>query len=61
MSKPRRCPSEVGHLEALEVGLQPHQEGLQVDNKEESSPRVPLPDGEEDEDAGRDVVEKESC
>ncbi len=50
----------MGHLEASEVGLQSHQERLQVDNKEEGSQKVPLPDEEEDEDEGRDVVEEES-
>jgi hypothetical protein len=57
----KRGFSEVGHLEASEVGLQSHQERLQVDNKEEGSQKIPLPDGEEDEDEGRDVVEEESC
>ncbi len=50
----------MGHLEASEVGLQSHQERLQVDKKEEGRQKVPLPDGKEDEDEGRDV-EEESC
>jgi hypothetical protein len=59
----KRGFSEVGHLEASEVGLRSHRRlaRLQVDNKEEGSQKVPLPDGEEDEDEGRDVVEEESC
>ncbi len=51
----------MGYLEASEAGLQSHQEGLQIDDKKESSQRIPLPDGEEDEDEGRDVVEEEGC
>jgi len=51
----------VGYLEASEVGLQSHQERLQVDHKEEGSQKVRLPDGEEDKDEGRDVMEEESC
>jgi hypothetical protein len=35
----------VGHPQVREAGLQPHQEGLQVEDKEKGGQGVPLPDG----------------
>ncbi len=62
MCSPRRkSPATVRtvYLEAMEAGLQSDQEGFQVDDEEESGHRIPLPNGKEDGDEGRDVVKKE--
>ncbi len=43
------------------VGLQSHQEGLNVEDEEEGGQGVPKPDGEKDGNEGGDVVEEEAA